>query len=365
MKKKVLFVSTFAYPLFDQEFKGKFGGSEVQMRFLAKELAKDDEYDVHFAVLDMGQEDKEIDGISFHKTYKRGKGAFNVIKAFFKIRSVIKISGSDVVICRAAGPEVGVCAFWARLLKKKMIYSIAHDRDVDSSRFKGFFGKVFEYGFKRADHLVAQSLRQVEILKEYSNKDVENVSIIKNSFPVQRRKNDKEKEYILWVGRAVEFKRPELFISLAKLFPDEKFLMVMAKGGRPELWQQTKDEAQKAKNLEMVPDVAFNEVEDYFAKAKIFINTSEAEGFPNTFLQAAFFKAPILSLDVDPDSFLSKSGCGLCAKGNMDKLEDQLENLLDDEQVRQKTCDKCEEYLLSEHNLERNIEKWKKVINEL
>ena len=86
-------------------------------------------------------------------------------------------------------------------------------------------------------------------------------------------------------------------------------------------------QAVKIENLDHLPRVPFHEMDDYFQKAKIFINTSRAEGFPNTFIQAAKCGAPILSLNVNPDSFLSQYECGLCAEGDWTRFTRWMESL--------------------------------------
>ena len=40
-------------------------------------------------------------------------------------------------------------------------------------------------------------------------------------------------------------------------------------------------------NLELYEDVPWNKIDTYFSNARVFVNTSTHEGFPNTFVQAA------------------------------------------------------------------------------
>ena len=82
-KIKACFVSPFAYSLFNPEVELKFGGAEVQMYLLATELAKDENFDVNFVVLDLGQKEKEeYQGDKVYKSYQRGRNIFNLIWLF-------------------------------------------------------------------------------------------------------------------------------------------------------------------------------------------------------------------------------------------------------------------------------------------
>ena len=56
--------------------------------------------------------------------------------------------------------------------------------------------------------------------------------------------------------------------------------------GHEDLYDKTVEQSRKVPNLDFKGFLPFTEVEKQFKKAKLFINTSEYEGFPNTFLQA-------------------------------------------------------------------------------
>ena len=266
-KIEVCFVSPFAYPLFNPENNLKFGGAEVQMYLVATELAKDESFDVNFVVLDLGQKKKEeYNGVKVHKAYKRGRSFFNLVIAPLKLIATLFKIDPDVVISRAAGVEVGFSCLYTKIFRKKFVYSIASNKDVDRSRFKGLRGKIFQYGFERADQYIAQSKKQKEILKESYNREFSNLVIIPNSFHVED-KSSNSKGVVLWVGSSIDCKRPEIFADLAEEFPEERFVMIMTKSkAAPEKWKKIEQRAKDIKNLELIEQVPFQEIDDYFGR---------------------------------------------------------------------------------------------------
>jgi len=332
------------------------------MYLISKELAKDENYDVNFAVLDLGQGKIEnIDNVKIYKTYKRGRSILNLIKAPLILLNILRKINPDVVICRANGVEVGISAFYAKLFKKRFIYSIAHDGDINGDYFSGLRGKIFKYGFKNADSLVAQSEEQLEKIKEkYSGKDSR---VIKNSFEVKDKDFKIEKNIIFWVASSAPIKRPEIFIRLAKDFVNEKFVMVMTKSKLDlSLWNRTSEEVSNIKNLEIIEKVPFKVIDNYFSKTKVFINTSKAEGFPNTFLQSMINKVPILSLKVNPDNFIHECECGVACDDDYDKLKQGLDIFLENGKLRERLGENGYNFLKKEHNIENNILKWKELL---
>ncbi|MFW5888115.1 MAG: glycosyltransferase family 4 protein [Patescibacteria group bacterium] len=365
-KIKVCFVSPFAYPLFNPKTDLKFGGAEVQMYLVATELAKDENFDVNFVVLDLGQERKEeYNGVRVYKAYKRGRSFFNLVRAPLKLIATLSKICPDVVISRAAGVEVGFSCLYTKIFRKKLIYSIAHDRDVNRSFFQGLRGRIFKFGFEHANCYIAQSQKQVDILEKTYDRKFNNIQVIPNSFYLED-KDSGPKESILWVGSSIDFKRPEIFADLAEEFPEERFVMIMTKSkAAPEKWKKIEQRAKDIDNLELIEQIPFKEIDDYFARAKVFVNTSTAEGFPNTFLQAMIVKTPILSLNVDPDGFIEKNKCGFSCRDSIEELQLKLKQLLENKEMRERMGENGYEHITKNHDINKNIQEWKRIIEKI
>ncbi len=66
-----------------------------------------------------------------------------------------------------------------------------------------------------------------------------------------------------------------------------------------------------------------------FDRAKIFLNTSSIEGFPNTFLQAWIRGVPVVSF-FDPDSLVQRLPLGHIAN-SVDDMREAIRGLLEDD----------------------------------
>ena len=105
-------------------------------------------------------------------------------------------------------------------------------------------------------------------------------------------------------------------------------------------------------------------MDSFFERAKVFVNTSESEGFPNTFVQACKNATPILSLTVNPDDFINKHGCGLCSNGDWDIFVDMLQRLLDEETSR-KYGRNGRRYAEENHDIRKISKKYEETFRQL
>jgi glycosyltransferase involved in cell wall biosynthesis len=190
-----------------------------------------------------------------------------------------------------------------------------------------------------------------------------NAEVIKNSYSIQKNKNPLNKEYILWVSRCEVWKNPDIFIEFAGKCPEYSFVMICpAQKHQEEFFEVTKKQAREKKNLKFIDFVPFEDIQEYFDRALVFVGTSEYEGFPNTFLQSCMAYTPIVSYKVNPDDFINKHDLGYCASGDKGKLEDYLRKLLNDKKEWRKKSENAFKYIEKNHDINVNIEAWLRII---
>jgi len=264
-----------------------------------------------------------------------------------------------------------MAALFCKLFRKKFIYMTACPWDVNGEYVKkGLRGKIFLFGLKNADLIITQNEEQRKLLKEKFG--LESI-VVKNAFPLKMLSDAEyaDKKFILWVSSSQQLKRPDLFLEITKSFPREKFIMIMPCND-PMLFKKIQENAKHYNNLEFIESVPFEESDGYFRKAKIFINTSDFEGFPNTFIQAAENKTPILSLNVNPDNILyseknkdselNSTSVGFCANGDFNKMIARLKILLENKNLRQEMSENGWNYARENHDIKKIIEQDKKII---
>ena len=309
MTNKICFISLHAYPLFNPNCTSNFGGSEVQLYQLARQLAQNLPYHISFLVSDFGQPTHETrHNVNLIKVFPlQQTGPKIILGPYYQTLFLLKLiqANADVYIQRAAGIETGITALFCQLFHKKFIYMTASSIDVDGTyrRHQPFEGFFYELGLRLATKVITQNLEHQKLLK---NKYNISSSIIRNSFTLpQKLPSLRDRHFILWLGSSQPLKQPHLFINLAKKLPCQKFVVIMPKHD-PRLWEDISQQSKKISNLNLIEKVPFRKINSFFSRAKLFINTSIFEGFPNTFVQAAMNGTPIISLNVNPEKFLDK-----------------------------------------------------------
>ncbi len=133
----------------------------------------------------------------------------------------------------------------------------------------------------------------------------------------------------------------------------------------PETHEIAMREAQSLPNITLIERVPFEEIERYFAAARLFVNTSTFEGFPNTFLQAAKYGVPTVATDVDPGSMLSQRGGGVTCGGDFERFVESVRQLMTDEDEYAKRSAAALTYVRTYHDKEVVVAQFEKAFREV
>lgn len=308
--KKICFVSSKAYPYFNEKA-GHSGGAEHQLFYFGTNLAKRNNFEITYAVADYGQAKTEF--YENVKVYNAFSFKDNKLKSFFQLIRTLRKINADLYIFRAVSPNLSpVFIILKYFLRKKIIYMIASELEVSKRKLKQaksfFTWKSMELSYQLANLIIAQNNEQKdEFLRNRAKKRID---IVRSYFEIDEHEKPVKANDILWVGRCIELKQPEIFLSLAEKFPNEQFQMICPKHSDAEYWKSIKKRADKISNLVFHGYVEPTEIKEYFRSAKIYVITSKSEGMPNTILEAAQYSCAILSLNINPDNLINKFNLG-------------------------------------------------------
>jgi len=376
---KVCFISPLGYGLYRPESGYPFGGAEVQFFLLSRELSADEAFQV--SVLTTVREAPGVErqgaltvvrrqglnrlGPRVGRTWWGSLGAApRYASAFRAMCSVLRAIDADVYVHGGAGVEVGAYALICRLLRRRFAFVVTSSADLlkPNGQVTGSLRWLFPLGLRLADAVICRTQEQRTRLHDHYGLDG---VLIRTGHPTVKRTGE-HRSTVLWVGRTHPLKQPEMFLDLAERLPSERCVMVVMRHPAYQgLMTAVQKRAGKVANLTVHEDVPLSEVDQYFERAKLFINTSTYEGFPNTFVQAALHGTPILSWTVDPDRVLEQHGIGTCAAGSFERLVSAAGEICSSEELRAKMGNRGREYAATYHDLSRSAGEFKALVRSL
>ena len=331
-KAHICFVAPHAWPVFSGDSSNdEVGGAEVQQCLLARLFAARG-HRVSMICLDYGQPDRAVvDGVTVHKAFAPDAGV--PVLRFLHPRvtglwRALREVDADIYYCRAAGAFVYFVAEFCRRHGRRSVYAGASDMDFVPDKC----GKIryardrwlFRRALERVDAIVAQNEVQRASCREHYGREA---LIIPSCYelPPGRPECRSAGDAVLWVAVQRSRKRPEMFLELAARLPHRRFIMVgpAGRGERP-LFERMRSQAAGLPNVEFTGFLPLAEADRRFDDARVFVNTAEYEGVPNTFLQAWARGVPTVgTVDVEMPVHIRIEGVGEGAR--------EIESLFTDE----------------------------------
>jgi glycosyltransferase involved in cell wall biosynthesis len=247
----------------------------------------------------------------------------------------LKKADADTYYVSCAGSIVGYVAAFCSLHKRRFVFRVASDADCCPDRLLVSNTRdrwLYEWGIRKASCILVQTQHQKDLLKANYGLDsaIADMLVDIPDHPAPQTARDID---VLWLANLRSVKRPEWVIALAKMLPQVSFVMA---GGpyasQHGLFETTKNEAAQLPNLRFLGSIPHRETGELFSRAKLFLNTSELEGFPNTYLQAWANGTPVVAT-FDPDELIQKKNLGTACSAR-DETASALKNLLLDTSTR-------------------------------
>jgi glycosyltransferase involved in cell wall biosynthesis len=347
---RVCFVGLDNLPVLFREYEHhRIGGEEVQQTLLARALARGG-HSVSMVTGDFGQPDAETrDGVRVLRAYSAGEG-LPVVRFVYprwtKLRAALARADADVYYLSCASALVGQAAMWARAHGRRIVFRIASDTDCEPHRLLIRFWrdkKLYEYGLRRSSRILAQTVKQQELLRHNYQLPSTLASMLVES-PKSMASFAARQIDVLWVSNIRGLKRPDVFIELVKRLGSCRAVMIGGtQPGSEALYDETKQLAAGVGNLEFMGAVPYHATNEVFDRARVFVNTSEIEGFPNSFLQAWTRGIPVVSF-FDPDGVIAREGLGRTVT-NIEEMTAAVSTLHSDAQLWQESSARCRAFM--------------------
>jgi len=331
----------------------EMGGAQLQQTLLAKALVREG-FQVSMVVADLGQADgAEWHGIRTYKAYRLDAGipgARFIHPRWTGVWSALRRANANVNYCSCADVLLGQVALFNQRHAGNAAFRIAHDFDCqpDKLLIPNWRGKVlYRYGLRRADLILAQTATQQAQMKRNFGRNSRVIpSLLEfgaDNLDFAARDID-----LLWVSNIRPFKRPDLVLDMGAQIPDLKVRMIG--GTQPGFDEYFADIRRRALDL---PNVAFcgsqpyEAVNQQMARARLFINTSDSEGFPNTYLQAWARGTPVVAF-FDPDGVIAREGLGRVVQ-SVEQMRSAIRQFLTEPELWSTTSARCVHYVSAQH----------------
>ena len=364
-KRKICFI----LPHFHLEYSG---GAEIQCYYLAQELLQRN-WEVHYIRESDLTETKVMDGIHVHAIPKK--------KSYLKwqngaaLKAKMQEIGADVWYNRATLAYLPFVIQGAKKAGGKVVFAFSRDSQFNYAEFRETYLKwhmklyatmeqfFFFRALKKTDRLLVQTQQQKQLLHKALSLPAEHIY---NAHPLEAGPINElsRSQLILWIARIKHFKRPELFIELARRLQHTGFQFhLIGKLTNDALSERLKQEAKELPNLKLLGHQTSEQVHEALRKAKLLVSTSDVEGFSNTFIEAWLRGVPVMSLNVDPDFVIRDHGLGL-VEPNMDRFSQMIERLMQDPEEWSELSERCELFARNHFDIKKAVDKLESVLGE-
>jgi len=339
------------------------GGAQYQIECLIESLLPSNRYDISYVArrvaADFQPQGYRIVAIGRTSAVPRLGYLMDAVPLSRALRKL----QPDVIYQRVACGYTGVVAHYARHHNARLIWHVSSDTDVQPENLRAGSNAVrrwlekrsIEYGIRHARHIVAQTERQAQLLERNYGRRAD--AVIRNFHPQPTETIDKSGPIsVLWVANLKPLKQPEVFVRLAAQLRDLKDARFIMVGAAPRYgssqWSDAVTQSIRATpNLDYLGERSQSDVNELLARAHVFVNTSEYEGFPNTFVQAWMREVPVVSLHIDPDGVLDREGVGIHA-GSEERLFAAVRMLVTDPVRRAQYAARARQHAMLQHSIQ-------------
>jgi len=282
--------------------------------------------------------------------------------------TALKKSNADLIYTRVPGDFVWVLGLYAKThAGTSFLYALANDRNCNPWRYyryrKWFHGPLYALGLGLADVVAVQHTAQVELVRSYTRAPMIRIPNLIRS--ASERPRDFEQTHIdaIWIAQVRPQKQLYLFLDVAAALPHLRFAVVgwFAPLFRPGERKNLENRMHNLKNVRFLGPQLSHQVMQLLEHSRVLVNTSNAEGFPNTMLEAWSVGVPVVSLQIDPGGVIQREAMGLVS-GTLSRMISDVEKLATTPSLNRKMGQAGLDYVCKTHRLDSVCEAFGQIV---
>ncbi|MDJ0600701.1 MAG: glycosyltransferase family 4 protein [Crocosphaera sp.] len=279
------------------------------------------------------------------------------------LATIIAVFGNyDIIHIHALGP-----ALWCwigKFFSQAKIVVTCHGLDWQRAKWGKLSSRLIRFGEKMAvicsDEIIVVSQFLQKYFWETYNKPTYYIPTAPAPFvPYDSQPTHlqslclKPKKYILFLGRLVPEKRPDLLIRAFQCLPHQDWKLVLAGGhsDTEDYYLQLKQAANYNPNICFTGEIKGALLSEMMREAGLFVLPSDVEGLPLVLLEAMQQGIPVLASNIAPHRQLIGNNRGLLfKKGNVKACVQALEMAIDNPTMLRELSKNAQQYVRQNHN---------------
>jgi len=356
------------------------GGAEIAVQEITKRLAGDFEFEMITCNLDGKQKNEEqIDGVKIYRVGKGwiGKHLFHLLAYKKAVELYQKNNYSTIWSIMANRAGFAALKFKEKFPKVKYLLTLQEGDPISHIyRRTWFWFWRYKKIYQKADRVQVISRWLEKRARIFGYKGV--VNLVSNgvvSTEIKRKLRIPENEkIILTVSRLVEKNGIEDLIKAFKILinREKKFrykLIIVGDGPLHKKLEKLSNKLGVSERILFIGKVPYEEVNDYYQMADIFIRPSLTEGFGNVFLEAMAYGVPVIATPVGGivDFLVEEQTGWRCQINNPHTIVEKIIHISDkkNEAEIQRVVGEAMRMVKEKYTWEKVAEQMKEIFNEL
>lgn len=360
--------------LLDQD--APINGTAVQLYNLSKGFV-DQGLEVHYLCYSFGErqctETIEIEGIILHFVRKYSTNLWLIHRIKFFWRELRKI-GPDAIYVRGRSFNLFIALLYARRYAVPLVWGTNGEDSLQYwknarrivKKPKSTFIKLVllclkvyeDIGINFAMKYPTYIINQTESQRLQTKRNLHRDSIVLTSYyPYVEVDRMVKQNQVLWLGNISEAKQPHIFIEMCDRHENSRWNFILVGENKDRVYGNELEKRLLYSKVKSLGKVSFFESFNYYRESKIYLNTSakNADGLPNSFIQSWLCGTVVLSLNHDPNNWMTQFGIGYCANGDVEKLYEKMNYLIKNKSELETMSNKAMEFAKTTFNNQKII----------